>query len=51
MDCHGESDVLPDDDPRPFIYSAYFDAEISFIMARERQKYAEDEYKNLKRKF
>ena len=41
----------PDDDPRPGFYHAYREAESDYIMARDRQKYAEEKYENLKRKY
>ena len=41
----------PDDDPRPGFYHAYREAEFDYIMARDRQKYAEEKYENLKRKY
>ena len=41
----------PDDDPRPGFYHAYREAEFDYIMARDRQQYAEEKYENLKRKY
>ena len=40
-----------DDDPRPGFYHAHREVEFDYIMARDRQKYAEEKYKNLKRKY
>ena len=40
----------PDDDPRPGFYHPYREAEFDYVMARDRQKYAEEKYENLKRK-
>ena len=43
--------LQPNDDPRPGFYHAYREAEFDYIMARNRQKYAEEKYENLKRKY
>ena len=40
-----------DDDPRPGFYHEHREAEFDYIMARDRQKYAEEKNKNLKRKY
>ena len=41
----------PDDDPSPGFYHAYREAEFNYIMARDRQKYAEEKYEKLKGKY